>query len=136
VSGEQDRGVFGFIAAMAACAVLLGLVVITASVLAVDALGLRGAPNPNPALYLIFGGTFAGIAVAAGAAWWLLGPIQSTYRRGGLALVCGFATVLAMLICIPIHQLVGRPGLIALLIVCVLGSAFLARRARRLGTSP
>lgn len=121
---------------MAACAVLLGLAVITATVLAVDTLRSSGAANMNPALYLLFGGTFAGIVIAAVAAWWLLGPIQSTYRRGGLALVCSFATVLVMLICIPIHQLVGRSGLIALLMACAFGSALLARRARRLRANP
>jgi hypothetical protein len=136
VGGEQDGGVFGFIAAMAASAVSLGLLVITATVLAVDALLSRGAHNTNPALYLLFGGTFAGIVLAAAAAWWLLGPIASSYRRAGLAMVCGFATVVVMLICIPIHQLVGRSGLIALLVVCALASALLARRARRLGTNP
>jgi hypothetical protein len=136
VSGEQDRDVFGFIAAMAACAISLGLVVITATVLSVDSLLSQGLKNRNPALYLLFGGTLGGIVLAAAVAWWLLGPIQSTYRRGGLALVCGFATVLVMLICIPIHQLVGRPGLITLLVICAVASALLARRARRLGMTP
>jgi hypothetical protein len=136
VSGERDGGLFGFIAAMGACAISLGLVVIIATLLGVDALLSRGLGNRNPALYLLFGGTFGGIVVAAAAAWWLLRPIQSTYRRGGLALVCGFATVLVMLITIPIHQLVGRSGLIALLIICALVSLLLAWRARRIGVSP
>jgi hypothetical protein len=136
VSGERGGGLFGFIAAMAACAVSLGLVVITATLLGVDALMSRGLGNRNSALYLLFGGTFGGIVIAAVTAWWLLRPIQSTYRRGGLALVCGFATVLVMLITIPIHQLVGRSGLIALLITSALGSLLLAWRARRLGVSP
>jgi hypothetical protein len=136
VSGEQAGGVFGFIAAMAACAVSLGLVVITATVLAVDALLSRGAHKMNPALYLLFGGTFAGIVLAAAAAWWLLAPIESTYRRGGLAMVCGFATVLLMLICIPVHQLLGRGGLFGFMALCMVAAALLARRARRVGTSP
>ena len=138
MSGEQDGGLFGFIAAMAGCAVSVGLVVITATVLSVDALVSGGVTgdNMNRALYLLFGGTVAGIVSAAATAWWLLGPIQSTYRRGGLALVCGFATVVVMLITIPIHQLVGRSGLMALLIVCALGSVLLARHARRLRATP
>ena len=138
MSSEQKGGLFGFIAAMAGCAISVGLVVITGTVLSVDALvagGVSGA-NMNRALYLLFGGTLAGIVLAAATAWWLLQPIQSTYRRGGLALVCGFATVLVMLITIPIHQIVGRSGLMALLVVCALGSVLLARRARRLRASP
>jgi hypothetical protein len=136
VRGQQHRGTFGFIAAVAAGAVSLGLVVITATVLGVDALRSSQPTGLNPALYLLFGGTLGGILAAAGMAWWLLGPIQSTYRRGGLAIVCGFATVLVMLICIPIHQLVGRSGLIALLVVAMLVSALLAKRARRIRMNP
>jgi hypothetical protein len=104
--------------------------VITATVIAVDALR-SSDPNLNPALYLLFGGTLAGLLVAGVTAWWLLEPIQSTYRRGGLALVAGFATAMVMLICIPIHQLLGRGGLAGFLILCA-GTALLAgRRARR-----
>ena len=134
--GERHRGTFGFIAAVAAGAVSLGLVVITATVLGVDALRSGQPASLNPALYLLFGGTLGGILAAAGMAWWLLGPIESTYRRGGLAMVCGFATVLLMLICIPVHQFLGRSGLFALMTLCTLAAALLARRARRLGTNP
>jgi hypothetical protein len=136
VSGERHIGTFGFVAAVEACAVTVGLVIITASVLGVDALRSGQPAGPNSALYLLFGGTFAGILAAAGTAWWLLGPIQSTYRRGGLAMVSGFATVLLMLICIPVHQFFGRAGLLALLAVSTVAAALLARRARRLGINP
>ena len=50
-------------------------------------------------------------------------------------MVSGFATVLLMLVCIPINQLLGRPGLLVLLGVCVLAAALLTRRARRLGAA-
>jgi Na+/H+ antiporter NhaC len=136
VRGEQHRGTFGFIAAVAAGAVSLGLVVITATVLGVDALRSGQRASLNPALYLLFGGTLGGILAAAGMAWWLLGPIESTYRRGGLAMVCGFATVLLMLICIPVHQFLGRCGLFALMVMSTVAAALLARHARRLGTNP
>ena len=129
-------GTFGFVAAVGASAVSLGLVVITATVLGVDALRSGQAPALNPALYLLFGGTLGGILAAAGMAWWLLRPIESTYRRGGLAMVSGFATVLLMLICIPVHQFLGRSGLFALMAICAVAAALLARRARRVGTSP
>jgi hypothetical protein len=136
VEGQRQGGTFGFVAAVGACAVSLGLVVITATVLGVDALRSGQSAGPNSALYLLFGGTLAGILAAAGMAWWLLGPIESTYRRGGLAMVSGFATVLLMLICFPVHQFLGRSGLFALMTMCAVAAALLARRARRLGTNP
>jgi hypothetical protein len=136
VRGQRQGGTFGFIAAVATGAVSLGLVVITATVLGVDALRSGQPASLNPALYLLFGGTLGGILAASGMAWWLLGPIESTYRRGGLAMVCGFATVLLMLICIPVHQFLGRSGLFALMAMSTLTAALLARHARRLGTNP
>jgi hypothetical protein len=128
-------GTFGFVAAVGASAVSIGLAVITATVLGVDALRSGPPAGLNPTLYLLLGGTLGGILAAAGMAWWLLGPIESTYRRGGLAMVCGFATVLLMLICIPVHQLLGRGGLLGLLATCTVAAALLARHARHVGTS-
>ena len=86
-------------------------------------------------LYLLFGGTLSGIVLAGWAAWRLLDPIESAYRRGGLAMVSGFSSVLLMLICIPINQLLGRTGLIILLGLSATAAALLGRRARRLGAT-
>jgi hypothetical protein len=139
VRGETGSGALGFLAAALACAVSAGLMVVTATVLLVDALRARayteGLEGLALRLYLLFGGTLAGILIAAGAAWRLLRPIESTYRRGGLAMVSGFSTVLLMLICIPINQLLGRAGLIILLALSGIAAVFLGRRARRLGAS-
>jgi hypothetical protein len=129
----ERGGTFGFVAGTLVSSVALGLIVIIATLLAFDALRPAGDTSLTPGLYILFGGTVVGILVAAGAAWHLLEPIQSAYRRGGLAMVCAFATVLAMLICIPLHQLFGRAGLVALLVVCALASALLVRRVRRYG---
>jgi hypothetical protein len=124
-----------FLAAALAGAVSAGLMVITATVLLADALRTRAhAGDLNLRLYLLFGGTLAGILIAAWAAWRLLGPIPSAYRRGGLAMVSAFATVVIMLICIPIHQLLGRTGLLVLLGLSGITALVLARRARRLGS--
>jgi hypothetical protein len=113
--------------------------VVTATVLLVDALRNRaytaGLEGLTLRLYLLFGGTLTGILIAAWAAWRLLGPIESAYRRGGLAMVSGFATVLLMLICIPINQLLGRTGLIVLLALSGVAAALLGRRARHLGAN-
>jgi hypothetical protein len=134
VSEVPAVGPVGFVATVAACAVSAGLMVVTATVLLVDALRNTAHPeNLTLRLYLLFGGTLSGIVLAGWAAWRLLRPITSTYRRGGLAMVSGFSTVLLMLVCIPINQLLGRSGLVILLTLSGIAAALLARRARRLG---
>jgi hypothetical protein len=126
------KGTFGFVALVEACAVSFGLMIITGTVIGVDAMRAHADSGLNPALYLLFAGTLGGVLGAAGVAWWLFGPIISTYRRGGLAMVSGFATVLLMLICIPVHQLLGRSGLVVLFSLCLLAALLLGRQARRL----
>jgi hypothetical protein len=126
------KGTFGFVALVEACAVSFGLMIITRTVIGVDAMRAHADSGLNPALYLLFAGTLGGVLGAAGVAWWLFGPIISTYRRGGLAMVSGFATVLLMLICIPVHQLLGRSGLVVLFSLCLLAALLLGRQARRL----
>lgn len=120
-------------------AVAFGLAVVSATVLGVDLLK-PAAPSDTPdlggPLYLLFFGTLAALLLAGVVAWRLLSPILSTYRRGGLSVVSGLATVLAMLLCIPVHQLGGRAGLIALGAVALLGSFALARGARRSAIAP
>ena len=117
-------------------AVAFGLAVVTATVLGVDSLRLpvmsgAAAPQLGAPLYLLFFGTLAGLVLAGVVAWRLLSPVLSMYRRGGLSIVSGFATVLAMLLCIPVHQVAGRAGLAALGALALAVSALLARGARR-----
>jgi hypothetical protein len=110
---------------------------VTATVLLVDL--LKGGAYPDNLtlrLYLLFGGTLGGILAAAGAAWRLLRPIPSLYRRGGLAIVSGFATVLLMLICIPIHRTFGQVGLVVTMGLSGIAAALLAVRTRRLARNP
>jgi hypothetical protein len=137
VSGEPRESsgrTIGFLAVALGCAVLAGVGVITATVLLVDALRSGSDPaNLTLRFYLLFGGTLAGVLLAAFAGWRLLGPMTSTYRRGGLAIVCSFATVLAMLVCIPVNQHFGRAGLLVLLALSGFSSALLARRAGKQG---
>jgi hypothetical protein len=114
-----------------------GLVVVTATVLLVDLLKAGAYPdNLTLRLYLLFGGTLGGILAAAGAAWRLLQPIPSLYRRGGLAIVSGFATVLLMLVCIPVHQAFGQAGLLVTMALSGIAAALLAVRTRRLAQNP
>jgi len=118
-------------------AVAFGLAVVTATVLGVDLLrppatsAASAEPQLGAPLYLLFFGTIAGLVLAGVVAWRLLSPVLSLYRRGGLSIVSGLATVLAMLLCIPAHQLAGRPGLAALGVLALGLSALLARAARR-----
>ena len=111
-------------------AVAFGLAIVSATVLGVD---LLRSESPSPAgapLYLLFFGTMAGVVLAGIVAWRILHPILSVYRRGGLSVVSGLATVLAMLLCIPVHQLAGRAGLGALGVGALLLSLLLARLVR------
>jgi FtsH-binding integral membrane protein len=106
--------------------------VITATVLMVDGLRAGDADYLVLRLYLLFGGTLAGILLAAFTSWHLLGPMASTYRRAGLAMVCAFATVVVMLVCIPINELAGPTGLGVLLAGCGMAAVLLAALALRL----
>jgi len=113
--------------------VAFGLTVVSLTVLGVDFLRTQtpdAAPQAGAPLYLLFFGTLTGLVVAGLITWRLLAPILSLYRRGGLSVVSGLATVLVMLLCIPVHQLAGRAGLLTLAVLAALASLVLARRAR------
>ena len=130
------RRPFGFVATVVGCGAFIGLLVITATVLGVDWLRSgEDTGNLDRSFYLLVGGTLTGILAAAYAAWRLLAPVESAYRRGALSIVCSFATVLLMLICIPVHQLLGRTGLLLLLGLSALTAVILVHRARRLGAA-
>lgn len=106
---------------------------ITATALVADALRSRyGSANLELRLYWIVGGTLAGVLLSALVGWRLLEPVTSAYRRGGLAMVSAFATVVLMLICTPIFELFGRRGLLTFVGFCAVTSALLAYQARRL----
>jgi hypothetical protein len=91
-----------------------------------------GTANLELRLYWIAGGTLAGVLLAGFVSWRLLAPVTSAYRRGGLAMVAAFATVVLMLVCTPIFELFGRVGLLTFLVFCVVTSTLLAYRTRRL----
>jgi hypothetical protein len=117
-----------------ASAVSVGLLVVTATVFAVDVVRHGEQPgNLDLSFYLLVSGTLVGILGAAFAAWLLLAPVGSLYRRGGLSIVSAFATVLLMLVCIPINQLFGRNGLLLLLAVSAALALIFSRQARRWG---
>src|SRR5690606_26667863 len=55
-------------------------------------------------------GLLAGMAGAAFTAWLALAPIESWFRRGGLALVRAFGTVLAMVVPVRVAEAFDAPG--------------------------
>lgn len=79
---------------------------------------------------LLLGGTLAAMGASALAAWFRLAPIGSYYRRGGLSMVCGFATFAVAVLAAPLHHFLGSPGLLGLAAVSLLGMALLGRRLR------
>lgn len=127
-SADADFAPVRLVAYAVTCAVLLGTLVVVATVILVSAVRDRDVPA---AFALLLAGTGAGIGLAAGAAWRLLAPIGSVYRRGGLAIVSAFATIVAMLLTMPIHTFLGQRGLLALAAACAIGCLLLRRRIGR-----
>ena len=112
-----------------------GLAVVGATVAALDA--MRPAPGAGDAavgapLYLLAAGTLGGLVLAGVVTWRLLAPLDSTYRRGGLALVSAFATVPAMLVYPPLDAVLGTPALLAAAALAAVAFLLLSRRARRM----
>lgn len=113
-----------------------GLAVISSTVVAVGLVrGPAAGPTPDfgAPLVLLLGGTFGGLVLAGIVTWHLLARISSAYRRGGLAIVSSFATVVLMLVTMPLNQAAGRAGLLSLAVAAAVAGLLLARRARRLG---
>lgn len=81
----------------------------------------------GPIFALVVGGTLGGFLLTIGLAWSLMRPLRSPYRRGGLAIIAGFATIVLMLLSIVADQLAGRWGLLGLAALCVTGCLLLSR---------
>jgi hypothetical protein len=115
-----------------------GLALVGATVAAIAA--LRPPPGTTePALgaplYLLLLGTLGGLVLAGVVAWRLLAPLQSTYRRGGLAIVSAFATVVVMQIYRPLDAAFGIPALVVAAAVAAALAWILSRRARRMAAA-
>jgi hypothetical protein len=112
-----------------------GLALVGATVAATAALR-PPAGTTEPALgvpfYILTFGTVGGLVLAGVVAWWLLRPLESTYRRGGLALVSAFATVVVMQVYRPLDAAFGVPALLAAAALAGALAWLLARRARRM----
>jgi hypothetical protein len=115
-----------------------GLALVGATVAATAALR-PPAGTTEPALgaplYILLFGTLGGLLLAGVVAWRLLRPLQSTYRRGGLAMVSAFATVVLMQIYRPLDAAFGVPALLSGAGLAAGLAWLLARRARRMAAS-
>jgi hypothetical protein len=125
----------GLAAASAGAGMAAGLAIISASVATVG-LVRSAAGDPGPglslALVLLLAGTLGGLLLAGITTWHLMASVDSAYRRGGLALVSSFATVILMLVTMPLNQLAGPAGLLGLAALAAVLGLVLTRRARRI----
>jgi hypothetical protein len=117
-----------------AAAVLLGTALALFVLWGVRALVAGAAPSDRPvssgpALVLLLGGTLVALFASAGTAWACLTPIDSYYRRGGLALVCAFATFVMSVLAAPLHHFFGEGALVGVGAAALAGALVLLRVA-------
>lgn len=74
---------------------------------------LAPTPGDDIATLILLGWT-GGALLAGFAAFALMAPLRSGYRRGGFAMVAGFATLLLSFVTAPVDSLLGRWGLLGL----------------------
>ena len=90
------------------------------------------APKPSDTIATVILAGWMGSAIAGGfVSWTLLKPIRSAYRRGGLAMVGGFAGLLFTFVTAPVDGVLGRWGLLGLAGVAGLWFVLLARKIAR-----
>jgi hypothetical protein len=137
---QPAPGQVGVAARSIAFAVLFGTGLIAIALWGVRTVQLTQPEPPAPGTFglaglMLIAGTLGGPLAAAAAAFALMAPIGSYYRRGGLALVGGFATIVVATVTMPVDQRYGRPGLLALAAACALLCLLLALISRRAATS-
>ncbi len=112
--------------------ILLGTGLMAITLLVVRTLILPEAQGevPNldqPATMILLAGTLVSLMAGAVTTWTLLAPVDSFYRRGGLAMVSGFGTLMVSQVSVVLHVWFGTAGLVGLLAACVAGCIFLGR---------
>lgn len=119
-------------AAMAvAVATIAVITLVTARVAESSGIVSRETITDGFAVNLLIYGTVSGVFLAAATAWFLMGAIESNYRRGGLAMVSAFGGfLLSVLLTMLVRGLLGELALVGLAGVAILVAAFFARRAR------
>ena len=88
---------------------LYGVQALLADAPASDAPVTRG-----PAPLLLLSGTLGALILSAAVVWHRLRPVDSYYRRGGLALVAAFGTFVMAVLATPLHHFFGAGALLGL----------------------
>ena len=102
-----------------AAAVALGTAVVALALYGVQAVK-AGAPasdapvTSGPAPLLLLTGTLGALLVSAAVTWHRLRPVDSYYRRGGLAMLSAFATFVMAVLAAPLHHFLGSGALVGL----------------------
>jgi hypothetical protein len=118
-----------------AAAVGLGTAIATLTLYGVQAL-MAGAPASDapvvsgPAPLLLLSGTLGALGVSAAVTWRRLRPVESYYRRGGLALVSAFGTFVMAVLATPLHHFFGPEALLAVAAAAGAGGLLLLRGRR------
>ncbi len=116
--------------------VLFGLAV-TAALLWVVRTVQLSTPQPADAkpseaiVNLLLLAWLGGAALATAAGFSLMRPLTSLYRRGGLSIVAGFATLVVSFITQPVDAMFGRAGLVGLTAIATALALLLARSIAR-----
>ncbi len=116
--------------------ILFGLAVTSAMLWVVRTVQLS---TPHPAdgkpsdavVNLLLLAWLGGAALATAAGFSLMRPLTSLYRRGGLSIVAGFATLVVSFVTQPVDGLLGRPGLLGLAALAIVLCLLLARSIAR-----
>jgi hypothetical protein len=102
-----------------AAAIALGTAVVAVALYGVQAImaDVPASETPvtrGPAPLLLLAGTLGALAVSAAVVWHRLAPVDSYYRRGGLALVAAFGTFVMAVLATPLHHFFGAGALLGL----------------------
>lgn len=121
-------------------AILLGTALEALVLWGVRTLLLDAPPSDSPVVTgpagnLLVYGTLGSAAAAALATWIPLAPVRSWFRRGGLAIVAAFATLVASFLATPLYHFFGRGGLLGLAAACAIGCVLVGRRLARVAAA-
>ncbi|MFI5235282.1 MAG: hypothetical protein ACHQXA_06205 [Gemmatimonadales bacterium] len=116
-------------------AVSVGAAAITGVIWGVQSLhpagSTSGPESAGPAFYLLIFGTVGAMALAGLTAWFVLRPVDSWFRRGGLSIVCAFLSFVISLATLPANAIFGRTGLLAMTALYIAGATLFGRSLRR-----
>ena len=137
ITGEPvDPDHLGLALRSVAAGSMAGLGLVSAALWLVRTLQATGAaprePGPTDfvANLILFGWIGAGMGGGV-IAWTLMASISSNYRRGGLAMVAGFGTLLLAFVTAPVDSFLGPAGLLGLVALSALVFLLAMRRRRK-----